>query len=249
MITAIIIDDEKQSRKVIKRLIQECNLEVIILNEASSVEEGFQVINKELPQLVFLDVEMLDGTGFNLLEKFKEIEFEVIFTTAYNKYAIKAFRYSAIDYLLKPISSKELEEAILKAKNLVDRKLYDNSRVKLLLDNVKKEDKDKKIVIKSAIDIGFIAPHEIICCCAEGTYTQIILLDDKTIMASNSLKYFDEMFSDHIDFFRISKSCLINLNFVKSLNKVKEVVVLENGLEVKIARRKKQEFLGMMLNK
>ena len=116
MIRAVIIEDEKKSREVLKRLIQEIDIDVEIIGEGDSMESGFKIINKEKPELVFLDIEMLDGTGFNLLEKFEEIEFNVIFTTAYDKYAVKAFKYSAIDYLLKPIGLEELENAVLEVK-------------------------------------------------------------------------------------------------------------------------------------
>jgi two-component system LytT family response regulator len=244
MITAVIIDDEKKSREVLKRLIKETNTEVLILAEADSVEEGFKVLNKELPQLIFLDIEMLDGTGFNLLEKFKEIDFEIIFTTAYDKYAIKAFKFSAIDYLLKPIDIEDLEKAILRASNSIDLNMYTNSRVEVLLNSIKEEKINKKIAIKSANKIDFVIIDEIICCNAEQSYTEIILKNDRKIIGTKPLKHFESILSEGcLGFYRVSKSCLLNLNFVISYNKDNDTIELKNGLLIEISRRRKKEFL------
>lgn len=246
MITAVIVDDEKKSREVLKRLIKELDIEVIILNEASSVKEGFDCINKEEPQLVFLDVEMLDGSGFNLLELFGKIEFQIIFTTAYDKYAIKAFKYSAIDYLLKPINIDELETSIIRAKDLVDQKSYYSSQVKSLLSNVKEDDLNKTIAITGASKIDFIEVNKIVCCKGELNYTNAITDDERTITSSKGLKYFEDVLADEKCFFRVSKSTLINLNYVISYNKNLEKVVLKNGLEVDLSRRRKKEFLELL---
>ena len=145
MITVVIIDDEKNSREVLKRLILETGLEVEVIGEADSVENGFVVIQEKDPQLVFLDIEMLDGTGFDLLEKFDKVDFEIVFSTAYDKYAIKAFKYSALDYLLKPIDLTELEGAIKKASNKVGNERKENSKIKVLLENLTRDSTNKKI--------------------------------------------------------------------------------------------------------
>lgn len=242
MITAVIVDDEKKSREVLKRLIKETNLNIIIVGEADAVETGYEVIDKELPQLVFLDVEMLDGTGFNLLEKFDEIEFKVIFTTAYDKYAIKAFKYSAIDYLLKPIDIEELENAVLQANNSIDQEMAYNSQIKTLINN-NKEAGFKKLVIKSANKLTFVNVDDILYCEAEGCYTDIIAVNDNKLTASKPLKHFDSILGEYEGFFRVSKSCLINLKYIKSYNKDKECIKLENGEVITLAKRRKRDFL------
>ena len=246
MITAVIIDDEKKSRAVLKRLIEEVQLDVVVLGEADSVEKGYEMINKELPQLVFLDVEMLDGTGFNLLEKFKKVDFKVIFITAYDQYAIKAFKYSAIDYLLKPIDIDELDSAVLKAKNSVDIEMFNDDQVKVLLGNIREEETNKRITITSASRMDFVYLNDIICCRAEGAYTEVVLMNNTKIVSSKPRKHFDAMFAGESSFYRVSKSCLISLRHVTSYKKDVEKIVLANGEEVELSRRRKKEFLNLL---
>jgi len=243
MIKAVIIDDEKKSREVLKRIIDETGLDIYILNEADSVKEGYKVILKENPELVFLDIEMLDGTGFNLLEMFDSIDFDIIFTTAYDKYAIKAFRYSAIDYLLKPIDIEELEAAIARLKKDHSNKIDNNELIKSLLQNIKQE--SEKITIKTANEIHFVNVSDIIYLSSSSSYTEIEMLNSSKIIATKPLKYFDMLFEDNKNFFRISKSHLININFTKVYKKNSDTVKLTNGLELDVSRRKKKEFLTL----
>ncbi|PCJ25016.1 MAG: DNA-binding response regulator [Flavobacteriales bacterium] len=242
MITVVIIDDEKKSREVLKLLIQESNIDIIILGEADSVETGFELINIKLPKLVFLDVEMLDGTGFNLLEKFIKIEFKIIFTTAYDEYAIKAFKYSVIDYLLKPIDIDEIESAVLRTMNSLDEKTHNNNQIKVLLDNVKEENTNKKIAIKSASKIEFIYIGDIIYCQAESSYTYIVLKNNKKILSTRTLKEYQELLSTKL-FFRINKSQLINTNYMKEYRRVTTTIIMKNDEKMEVSRRKKKEFL------
>ncbi len=179
MTTAVIIDDEKKSREVLIQLIENIDLKVSVLGQASSVEEGVTLINEKKPQLVFLDVEMLDGTGFNLLDKFDTIDFEVVFTTAYDHYAVKAFKYSAIDYLLKPINIDELEETIHRTKNSISKKQTISLQISTLLSNIKNESNNKRIAIKSADRIDFVEVNEILYCTSDSSYTEIALTKDR----------------------------------------------------------------------
>lgn len=246
MITGVIIDDEKNSSDVLKRLILETGLDVEIIGEANSVETGFIEINEKNPQLVFLDIEMLDGTGFDLLEKFDKIDFEIIFCTAYDKYAIKAFKYSALDYLLKPIDLLELESAINKVAERIGKEKKETSNIKMLLENFARDANSKKIALKGATKIDFVFINEIACLFAQGAYTEVINLGGEMIVSTNPLKYFDSMFEDNTNFFRISKSCLINLNQIKTYRKNSDMIELENGLEVEVARRRRKEFLDRL---
>ena len=245
MITAVIVDDETKSREVLKRLLQEIDLELQIVGEADAVESGFEIIIKEKPQLVFLDVEMLDGTGFNLLEKFEELDFRVIFTTAYDKYAIKAFKYSAIDYLLKPIGIEELNDAVFEVKKGIDKELNYSAQIKALIVN-SRETEIKKIAIKGAAQIDFVAIDDILYCEAEENYCLITMVDNRKITASKPLKYFDTVLAEHADFFRASKSCLINIKFIRSFVKAKDIIELTNGYTVEVSRRRRKEFLEKM---
>jgi len=245
MIRAVIVDDETKSREVLKRLLQEVDLDIDIVGEGDSVESGYELITKEKPQLVFLDVEMLDGTGFNMLEKFDQVDFDVIFTTAYDKYAIKAFKYSAIDYLLKPIGIEELEDAVFEVQKGINIKLNYHAQIKALINN-SKEKGVKKLAIKGATKIDFIIVDDIFYCESEESYCTITMVDNRKITASKPLKYFDTVLADHSSFFRVSKSCLINLNSIKSFVKAKDLIELSNGFSVEISRRRRKEFLEKM---
>jgi two-component system LytT family response regulator len=245
MIRAIIVDDETKSREVLKRLLQEVDLDIDIVGEGDSVESGFEVITKEKPQLVFLDVEMLDGTGFNLLEKFDQVDFSVIFTTAYDKYAIKAFKYSAIDYLLKPIGIEELEDAVFEVQKGINIELNYHAQIKALINN-SKETGVKKLAIKGANKIDFIIVDDILYCESEESYCLITMVDNRKITASKPLKHFDTVLAEHADFFRASKSCLINIKFIRSFVKSKDIIELTNGYTVEVSRRRRKEFLEKM---
>lgn len=244
---AIIVDDERKSREVLVKLIEELGEEITIINQADSVDEGFEVINKGKPDVVFLDVEMLDGTGFNLLEKISEISFKVIFTTAYDKYAIKAFRYSALDFLLKPINIDELEDAIKKARGSINEKYQNQLQIENLLHNFKDELKPKRMIVKGANNIDFVNVDEIIRCKADTSYTEIILTNKKVISAAKPLKEFDFLLSDET-FFRVSKSYLINTLFVESYKKESGMLTMKDGITIEVSRRRKKDFMEMIQN-
>jgi len=242
---AVIIDDEQNAILVLKQLIQNISGYVEVVGSAQSVKEGVKIINRKNPQIVFLDIEMLDGTGFNLLEQFDTINFRVIFTTAYNQYAVKAFKYSAVDYLLKPISIDELEKAVFKIEESIKLESFNQNNIITLLSNIDSK-KSKKIAIKSANKIDFIDIDEIICCEADTNYSKIYLNNGNKIISSHSLKYFENFFDNHSIFFRVSRFSIINFNYVKTYLKDKESVELKNGVEINIARRKKKDFLQLL---
>tara|TARA_B100000809_G_scaffold266778_1_gene331501 strand:+ start:599 stop:1348 length:750 start_codon:yes stop_codon:yes gene_type:complete len=246
MIRVVIVDDERNSREVLKRLILETELDIDIVGEGDSVENGFNVINETNPDLIFLDVEMLDGTGFGLLEKFDEINFDIIFSTAYDKYAVKAFKYSALDYLLKPIDLSELEEVLQKVAEKERLGNEGDVSIRTLLENLTIDSPNKKIALKSATKIDFVFMDKISCLIAQGAYTEVVMIDGKKILSTNPLKHFDVMFEGDPIFFRISKSCLINLNEIKTFKKSLDIIELDNGVELELARRRRKEFLEVL---
>ncbi|MGE0560915.1 MAG: LytR/AlgR family response regulator transcription factor [Flavobacteriales bacterium] len=196
MINAVVIDDEEKSRKVLIRLINEVSKDVKVVGEASSVQDGFTVITNLNPDLIFLDVEMLDGTGFNLLEKFNKINFDIIFTTAYDQYAIRAFKYSAVDYLLKPINVDELEEAIKKISKLgKGNKIIDKLFLENLLLNLNQLSTTKRITINGANTINYVYVSDILYCSSSLSATEIYLYDKSKILAVKSLKEYEEYIS------------------------------------------------------
>ncbi len=246
MIRAVIIDDERNSREIIVRLLKEISIEIEIINQAGSVADGYRIILKERPDLVFLDVEMLDGTGFDLLQKYKAIDFQVIFITAYDRYAIKAFKYSAVDYLLKPICIDDLEDAVLKVQKKLNDAVDNALQVATLLSNMKKENTNKKIIVNCGNRIHFITIDDILYCTADGVYTEITLKNDFTLLASKPLKHFEMTFDGTPAFFRVSRSHIININYVTSFLKDKEKAILRNDTEIEVSRRKKKSFLEVL---
>nr|WP_321233193.1 LytTR family DNA-binding domain-containing protein [uncultured Psychroserpens sp.] len=243
MIKSVIIDNEKKSRKTLSNFLYKYCKNVEILGEADGVSSGIELIEKEKPELVFLDIEMTDGTGFKLLESIDDIQFSVIFVTAYSAYAIKAFKISAIAYILKPINPKELIEAIEKYQKEIGLKGIHN-KLEVLLGN---QSSVKKIAFPTSEGIELVKLNQIVHCEADDNYTSIFLANEKRIVVSKTIKEYDTMLSD-FGFYRIHQSHLVNLDYIAKFNKNDGgYVVLENGKKLPVSRRNKQEFLEQLL--
>jgi two-component system, LytTR family, response regulator len=187
MINALIIDDEQKARYILNEFIQQHCPSVNIVGMADSVENGFEAIKRYNPNLLFLDIEMPFGTGFDLLEKVRDINIDVVFTTAYDHYAIKAIKFSALDYLLKPINLQELKQAVSKVEARLSDKLKYSSQIELLLLNSKQARLPRKIALPGMDGLSFINIDDIICCMADGSYTNISLVDKEKLLISKSL--------------------------------------------------------------
>lgn len=242
----VIIEDEKKSREGLKNLIEEFCEGVTVAGMADNVVEGLKLINEAKPDLVLLDIEMQSATGFDLLEKIENPNFEVVFTTAYEHYAIKAIKFSALDYLLKPIDVQELKAAIEKAgkKRLQSA---DNEQIKLLVKNLQLENpKTRKITLSTSEGLVFIPVKEIIRCEAQGAYTDFHLKTGKKIMVSKNLKEYENLLSD-AGFFRIHNSHLVNLGEIERFIKSDGgYAVMKDGAKVAVSQNKKEEFLELM---
>lgn len=246
MIKAVIIDDESGARFMLSELIaKKFANRIKIVGEADGIAEGEQTVRNHQPDLVFLDIKMQDGTGFELLERFEELTFEVIFVTAYNNFAIKAFEFSAFGYLLKPIKSSDFIKTVEKLeKRFSQLKASKKERFKVLIDNYANNEKVKKLVITKAKGFEVVHIDKIICLEGDGNYTHIQLLDGKKITSSKNLKQFESLLLD-LGFFRIHISTLINLSFVKGYSSKNggEVEMCDGSL-LKISRYRKAEFLN-----
>lgn len=241
MLKAVIIDDEQQCRVVLKQLLDEFCDDVEVLAEASGIDDGISLIEEYQPDLVFLDIEMPGGTGFDLLAQIEEKDFDTIFTTAHNKYAIKAIKFSALDYLLKPIDIPELQEAVKKVRDKQDSKNAD-ARYEVLKDNLFTE-KFNKIVVSSLNGYQFIKTDEIVRCEADGSYTSIHLMNGTKILASKKIKHFEELLTD-FHFYRVHNSHLVNLNQIVTFQKGKtSYITMSNDAEVPLSAAKKDGFL------
>jgi len=240
-IRTVIIDDDFYAAENIKSLVKKNNLELDIIGEANSVMSGIKLINGMKPELVLLDIEMPDGTGFDLLDCFPEYDFNVIFITAYNNYALQAFKFSALAFLEKPVELNEFIEAIEKIR---EHKLETDSYQNLLF-NLKSA-KPRKLEIRANEGIYYIDIKDIVHLDSEGRYSLFHTTEGRRLIVTKPLGSYEEILLDK-GFFRIHNSHIINLIHVKQfLKKDKEFVIMSNGSTLAISRRKKDQFLNEM---
>lgn len=241
MINAIIVDDEVKSRETLNNLVARHCTKVNVLGLCDSVDSAIKAIEDHKPDLVFLDIEMPFHSGFNLLERIKDPDFEVIFTTAYDHYAIKAIKFSAMDYLLKPIDVDELKVAVSKVENSKSDIGDGLKKFELLLSNIK--GKSAKIAVPTFDGLQMINADDIIKCIADESYTHIHLVGGQKIMVSKLLKEYEELLEEY-NFFRVHNSSLINLKHVTKYMKGEGgYVTMSDGSSVEVSRRKKNDLL------
>ncbi len=247
-IGVVIVEDEAISYEIIKRMIQNNIPEVEILGHAASCKEGISLIHKVKPDLVFLDIQMEDGTGFTLLEAFENVDFQVVFVTSFNQYAINAIKCSALDYILKPIALPDLKGAIKKYQ-MLEYKISNKIQHSTLIQNIKSEKKvPRKIIIPSEEEYLLVNPNDIIRMYSEGYYTHIVLVDKKVIKVSKALKEYEQLL-EGANFSRIHNTHLINTNFVKSyLKNNGGEVLMEDGIIIPVSRRRKSKFMDTISN-
>lgn len=244
LVKAVIIDDEEDAVNFIHSILNEFCPDIEIAGTAHSVDEGVNTILKTKPEIVFLDVEMPNGTGFDLLERFNKIDFEIIFITAYNHYAIKAIKYSAVDYILKPINIEELVEAIQKV--VINRKSnIDKSNYDFLLQNLQ-SNTPKKLAIPTRIGLEYISTDDIVRIEADRSYSNVFLTENKKVMVSRNLVEFQELLITK-NFFRCHNSHLVNLDHVKLYSRTDGgYLVMSDNSQVPISRSKKDIFVSKM---
>lgn len=244
MICAIIIDDEPHCIDRLERLLtSHCSPSVALLGKFQTVDDGMRAIARLHPDLVFLDIKIHDETGFDLLKKLPETRFEVIFTTAFEQYAIQAFKFSAIDYLLKPVDPDDLVEAVARMEKKISKE-ETAKKLEVLLHNLKDvQGRSKKIAIPTMNGLMFIAVNDIIRCQASINYTTLFLQDSQKITVAKTLKEFEQLLSEY-HFLRVHNSHLINLSCVKSYQKGKGgTVLMTDRSEIEVSFRRKDELL------
>lgn len=244
---AIIVDDEYSNREVMGRLLRMTCPDITIVGEAASAKAAYELICLEGPDLVFLDILMPVENGFDLLRKFDKIPFDVIFVTSYNEYAIDAIRFSALDYLLKPVEIPLLKAAVEKAKARIESGNLRLPQIVNLLHNTDKMQQEKKIALHTSEHVVFVPDNEIICIVGDGNYTHIHTVDLHRYVSSKTIKDYEGFLLDSGFFIRISKGSLINANHIKEYSKGDPcIVTMKNGLSFEMSRRKKQEALEML---
>ncbi len=246
MIRAVLVDDEDHVRENLRTILNSNFNYIQIVGEGDSVGSATKVIKETSPDVIFLDIDLSDGSGFNVLDNVESLNFHVIFITAFNQYAIKAFRYSALDYLLKPIDIEQLGIAISKIRDLDKNELVTKEEVKELIANLSRTEEDKKLMIKDQNYNYYVRVGDIIRCEADGNYTTIYCANQDKIVVSYPLKKYVTLLPESI-FFRVHQSNLINLNQVKKVLKEDggTVVMTDNG-KTPIARRRKEAFFEAM---
>lgn len=242
-IKTIIIDDELSARQTLRSIIEKFVPDITIVAEADSIETAINVIRNNKKDLVFLDIEMPFGNSFDILTQLEKIDFEIVFITAHDQYAIDAFKFSAIDYLLKPVKINELKMAVEKFKKRGRQKQSNDELIRVLIDNL--NNTNHKLVLPTATGFNIEKIENIIRCEADRNYTRFIFVDGKQILVSKTLKEFDELLSKQ-GFFRIHQSYLVNLNHIAKYFKGQggEIEMTDKTI-IPVARAKKEMFLKL----
>jgi two-component system LytT family response regulator len=244
-IQALIIDDELHSRELLSGYLIKYCPDIQVMDNAGSVEEAYEKILNIKPQLIFLDIALLNKNAFELLEKFREINFEIIFVTAYNDFAIKAIKFSAVDYLLKPIDIEQLVNAVQKALEHIEDK-QTIRHFKFLSENIRQKDPIRKIALPTLEGFIFVEIDSIIRCEADGSYTKFFFHARKPILVSKGLKEYEELLEGH-HFTRVHHSHLINLKHVSEYHKGKSShILMDDQSTVEVSVRKRDEFLEQL---
>jgi two-component system LytT family response regulator len=243
-IKAILVDDEEKSRKVLRSLLEKFHTDVTILGEAGDVDSALHLVTEKKPELVFLDIQMPGGNGFWLLKQWETLPFNVIFITSFDQYAIDAIKYSALDYILKPVSVLELGIAIKKAFHTIESKSSKQPQIVTLLNNLDNEIQEKKIAVHIQDKVKLLNLSQIIYIEADNTYSIIKTINGEQYVTSKPIKEYEELLSSNENFLRIHKSYLINLRNIKEYTKGEpcNVIMIDNK-QFEVARRKKQEML------
>lgn len=245
MIKVTIIDDEQHCTDQAVALLENYNDRIIISSIHHNAGEALLGIEQHRPDVVFLDVHLGETTAFELLKQLPHIDFALIFTTAYEQYAISAFKYSALDYLLKPIDKTDFDRALSKA-IMKTEKEQSTEKVRILLNNLSVDVKRKKITIPTADGFTFLKISEIIRCEADINYTHIFTVAGQKHTISKTLKYFDELLTD-CNFFRVHQSHLINLDHVKKYQRGKSgTVIMADNTSIDVSARRKELFLDKL---
>lgn len=242
----VIIDDEKRTRELIGRMVESFDLEVDIVGYGENVDSGVELIDRVKPDIVLLDIQMPDGTGFDLLRSVEHNLFKVIFITAHEEFAIKAIKFSALDYILKPVDPDELEVSLKKAIQ-TNISLPTKTQLDALYDNMRPS-KKSRLVLKTQESVYVVELANIIRCEADSNYTTFYLNTEKRITVSKTLKEYETLLSAH-NFLRVQQSHLVNLDHVKRYDKTEGgAVVMSDGSKLPLSSAKRDQFFKILEN-
>ncbi|MEM6644354.1 MAG: LytTR family DNA-binding domain-containing protein [Bacteroidota bacterium] len=245
IITAVIVEDEKNAREVLSGLVNMYCPHVSIEGCAKSVSEGVRLIKSVNPDLIFLDIQLGKEQSFDLLKQLPKKDFHIVFVTAYAEHAVEAFRFSAIDYLLKPLDPDQLLQAVKKVSEKISEKKTAKS-LTALAENLMNKGTSKKLVLSTQEMVHVVEVNKIVCCSSSQSYTSFYLLDKTDVMVSKTLKTYEELLSQY-GFFRIHKSWLINTAFIRGYDRSEGgFAIMENNHKVPVSAYKKDEFLRLI---
>lgn len=241
---AVIIDDEKHCREVLQVLLLKHCPEVDLVQSFAGAEEAMEGLSETSPDLIFLDIEMPGMNGFEFLERFRQRDFAVIFTTAYNEYAIKAIRHSALDYLLKPIDKDDLVAAVQRAFQSQSQKT--SGKIEQLLQSMQAGQTSRRFAVPTMEGLTLINPDDILYIKSDGPYSHFYFTDNRHLLISKTLKESEEVLPAK-DFFRVHNSYLVNMKYVvKYIRGEGGEIVMSNGQQLPVSRTRKQEFLNLL---
>jgi two-component system LytT family response regulator len=247
MIRTVIVDDEIDSIRVLQRLLETACPNVDLVGKADGVETGLLMIQTSRPDLVFLDIEMTKGNAFDLLNQLQPLNFRVIFVTAFDNYALRAFKYSAVDYLLKPVDMDDLRNAVERVSSeLLEKSMVE--KMQALLENVSTLQLSRqKMAIPTINGLIFVTIEDIIRLEAKGSYTIIYLGNKEQVMATRNIKEYEDLLPETI-FCRVHNSHIINLQNIQKYNKGRGgYITMEDGSSIEVATRRREEFLRRLL--
>ncbi|MCF8359179.1 MAG: LytTR family DNA-binding domain-containing protein [Prolixibacteraceae bacterium] len=247
MIKAIIVDDEPELRELNKSILNRNFDEIELIGTCGTVKDAIELIDIHKPQLIILDIRLTDGTGFNILQKIQPYNFSVIFVTAYNEFAIKAIKFSAIDYLLKPIDENEFCEAVERAVlNINNSKLQE--QIETFFNIYERKTQSRKIVLKTAEAINIVDISDIVYCKSDSNYTTFFFKNGEKVMISRGMKEYEELLSDY-GFFRPHHSYLVNIQHISKLDKSDGgYLILKDGSEIPVSSRRKKYLVQILEN-
>lgn len=247
MIKAILIDDIEHARVTLRKDLETYAPDVKIIGEASGVVEGAKLLKKQQPDILFLDIQMQDGSGFDLLDILPEIHFNIIFITASDAHAIKAFRYAAIDYLLKPVDPDELKMAIEKFKQQQKTNSKgSNEKYQLLKDNLQNQQKvHTKLALNTQEKIHIVNISDIIRCESNGNYTEFFMKENKKLLVTKTMKDYEDLLSQQ-GFYRVHQSHLINTSYIKEFIKSDEELLMIDQTRIPVSTRRRAEVMKML---
>ena len=245
MIKAVIVDDEPEIRMFLKGLLQEGFSNIDVCGEADSVEGGISMIQEMQPQLVLLDIDIKGGTGFNILQKVKPYNFKLIFITAFNDYAIHAIKFSAMDYILKPVNQFEFNNAIENALSSNETSLME-TQVTNFFDHYEKKTMTKKMVLRTAEALHLVNISDILYCKSDNSYTTFYIDGQKELLISKGMKEFEGILVQY-GFIRPHQSFLVNVKFISKVDRTDGgFIILNNGVEIPVSSRRKQTLMQLL---